>query len=95
MQRFPDFADREERAGSCLFDLQRLLPFALNESDESVQHRQRRLCGLAFGCLQGLDDSSGFFGIGHTRRPAGGPLSRAYPSPSSAASTRGGDIGKL
>jgi len=68
MQRFADFADGQKRAGSRLFDFQRLFAVSLNQPDQSVQYRQRSLRRLAFGCLQGFDYFGGFFGIGHVRR---------------------------
>src|SRR5450759_191015 len=39
MQRFSDFADCQECAGSRLFDFQRLFPVSSNQPDESVQYR--------------------------------------------------------
>jgi hypothetical protein len=55
MQRLSDFADGQERAGSRLFDFQRLFLVSLNQPDELIQHRQCYLHWLAFGCLQGFD----------------------------------------
>ena len=77
MQRFADFADRQERAGSCLFDFQRLFAVALNQPYQSVQDRQRNLGRLALGCLQGFDYFGRFLGIGHVRRY----LARVIPLP--------------
>jgi len=48
VQSFSDFADRQESAGSRLFDFQPPFVISLNEADESVQYRQRYLRRLAF-----------------------------------------------
>src|SRR6266446_2466270 len=54
VQSLSDFADRQECAGSRLFDFQPLFVVSLNEADDSVQYRQRYLRWLALGFLQGF-----------------------------------------
>ena len=90
MQRLADFADGEEGARSRLLDFQGLLAAALNEANQPVQDRQRRLRRFAFGRLQGLDDLGGFLRIRHAQA-----YSAASALASSTSSTFGGDIGRL
>src|SRR6266404_8136005 len=65
VQSLSDFADRQECAGSRLFDFQPLFVVSLNEADDSVQYRQRHLRWRAFSCLQGFHYFCCFLGIAH------------------------------
>jgi hypothetical protein len=51
MQRLADLADRHEGAGARLLDFERGWAAALNETDQAIEHRQRRLWRRVLGSL--------------------------------------------